>query len=181
MKLSPQKIEECAQWVRENGLTEYGGATIKTFCEAIGIDRTTFYHWKENATFSTAIEKAKIDFKNTLEVRIVQSLAKTAMGYTYVKKKTEYKTNKDGKAIIAKQTHEDIDVAPNVGAGIFLLTNINPERWKNKISNDVNANVKSEVEADVSYGFEDVPDEMLFALADKMQEAQFKRKKAEKE
>lgn len=180
MKLTPEKIEACAQWVRENGLSEYGGASIEKFCKALDITKQTYYRWCENDTFHTAIRKAQSDFKDNLEMDLVVSLAKSAKGYSYKKTKTEYK-DKDGMRVPVKQTEERIEVQPNVGAGIFLLTNINPERWRNKISNDINANVRNEVEADISYGFEDVPDEMLFALADKMQEAQYKRKKAEKE
>lgn len=38
----------------------------------------------------------------------------------------------NGKPRIKKQVKKNIRIEPNVGAAIFLLTNIAPERWKNK-------------------------------------------------
>jgi hypothetical protein len=33
---------------------------------------------------------------------------------------------------LKKEVKKNVRVEPNVGAGIFLLTNLAPERWKNK-------------------------------------------------
>lgn len=182
MKLTPKKIEECAQWVRENGLTDCGGASIKKFCEYTHINKQTYYNWLKDANFANAIEKAKEEFTETLERDLVVSLAKAAKGYTFVKKKTEYENSIeiiDGKQInkpkIKKQTTEDVNVPPNVGAAIFLLTNIAPERWKNKVSNDINADVKANVDETKKYDVSDIPDDLMFAVADKLQEAQYNR------
>lgn len=70
-KFNKDKIEECADWVRENGLMEYGGAKLKDFCLHFDIDKVTYYNWLKNSTFSTALKKAKDDFKNSLEHDIV--------------------------------------------------------------------------------------------------------------
>lgn len=180
MKLTPKKIEMCAQWVRENGLTDFGGASVAQFCKANDINKTTFYEWQKKKEFSNAIEKAKEEFAETIERDIVVSLAKVAKGYTYTKTKTEYK-DKNGKPVVGKKITEEVEVQPNVGAAIFILTNINPNKWKNKIQNDVNAEIKSENETSLNYDIADIPDDMLFALADKLQSAQFDKIKAEKE
>lgn len=175
MKLTPKKIEECAQWVRENGLTDCGGASIKQFCEFTQINKQTYYNWLKDANFAKAIEKAKEEFSETLERDLIVSLAKAAKGYTFVKRKTEYENSTDNKPRIKKQTTEDVNVPPNVGAAIFLLTNIAPDRWKNKVSNDINADVKANVEEIQKYDVADIPDDLIFAVADKLQEAQYKR------
>lgn len=175
MKLTPKKIEECAQWVRENGLTDCGGASIKQFCEFTQINKQTYYNWLKDANFAKAIEKAKEEFSETLERDLIVSLAKAAKGYTFVKRKTEYENSTDNKPRIKKQTTEDVNVPPNVGAAIFLLTNIAPDRWKNKVSNDINADVKANVEETQKYDVADIPDDLIFAVADKLQEAQYKR------
>lgn len=131
-KLSEELSNDIMRWVRENGLKDNGGATIASLCRHFGIAEMTFGRWMQKKTFADAINSAKQHFEDNLERDLVQSLAKAAKGYTYVKRKTEYTSDKDGRLVIKKQTTEDVDVQPNVGAAIFLLTNIAPERWVNK-------------------------------------------------
>ena len=131
-KLSEELTNDIMRWVRENGLKDNGGATITSLCRHFGIAEMTFGRWMQKKTFADAINSAKKHFEDNLERDLVQSLAKVAKGYTYVKRKTEYTSDKNGNPVIKKQTTEDVDVQPNVGAAIFLLTNIAPERWVNK-------------------------------------------------
>ena len=95
MKYSPSKIRECADWVRQNGLMEHGGATFKEFCEAMGIDDMTHYRWMNNAEYAEAIKRAQADYKDSLEETLVDSLVRKARGYDTEEKKTEY-VNVDG-------------------------------------------------------------------------------------
>lgn len=131
-KLTSELLAEITKWVRENGLIEYGGATLVTLCRTFGVSDRTFHRWLKRKEFADAIAEAKQHFADNLERDLVQSLAKAAKGYSYVKRKTEYTSDKEGRPVIKKQTTEDVDVQPNVGAAIFLLTNIAPERWVNK-------------------------------------------------
>ena len=135
-KYSKEMIHVCAEWVAKNGLMEYGGATLKDFCSAMGIDTQTYYNWLEHSDFSDAIKKAKEAFKDKAEHDIVQSLFKVATGYEYKEIRTEYQ-DADGRKQPKRQTVTTKQVEPNVGAGIFLLTNIAPERWKNRQRQDV--------------------------------------------
>lgn len=123
---------DMVEWVRENGLIDHGGARFGDFCNHFGIDDMTFYRWMERSEFSEAIKKAKEYFRGKLEVDIVKSLANSAKGYEYTQTVTEYKSNDKGKPVIVKQVKKNIHVEPNVGAAIFLLTNIAPERWRNR-------------------------------------------------
>lgn len=182
MKLNDEFIKKAVQWIHENGLQDIGGATVVDYCKAMGIDKKSHYNWlKDNSTYSTAIESAKEHYRSTLETDIVKSLAKLAKGYSYEKVKTEYGNDKNGRPKILKQTKEKVEVLPSVGAGVFLLTNLNPDVWKNKLQTD--SSIKANVNAEQShnYNFDDVPDELLYALADHMQNAEQKRKKKEKE
>lgn len=122
--------------MRENGLMEYGGAKLKEFCAYFRIDNKTYYKWMQKSEFSEAIKKAKDDFRNNIEHDIVVSLAKSAKGYEYEEVKTEYQ-DVNGKPQIKRQTKTKKHVEPNVGAGIFILSNIAPQRWKNKQQQDV--------------------------------------------
>jgi hypothetical protein len=130
-KYNKDMIQACTDWVRENGLIDYGGATLRDFCRAMGIDDMSYYNWMKRSEFSEAIKKAKEAFRESLEKDIVQSLATAAKGYEYTQTTTEY-TDVNGKPSIKKQVKKNIRVEPNVGAAIFLLTNIAPQRWKNR-------------------------------------------------
>ena len=136
-------LQACADWVRKNGLIDFGGATLTDFCKAMGIEDQTYYRWLDKVEFVESIKKAKEAFRSTLENDIVKSLANSAKGYEYEQYTTEY-TDVNGKPKIKKQVKKNIRVEPNVGAAIFLLTNIAPDRWKNK--QDSNVSVKEDSE-----------------------------------
>lgn len=130
-KYNKDMVQACADWVRKNGLIDYGGATLTDFCKAMRIDDQTYYRWLNKVEFADAIKKAKILFRDSLEKDIVKSLANAAKGYEYEQITTEY-MDVNGKPHIKKQVKKNVRIEPNVGAAIFLLTNIAPERWKNK-------------------------------------------------
>ena len=142
-KYSKDMLQACADWVRKNGLIDFGGATLTDFCKAMGIEDQTYYRWLDKVEFVESIKKAKEAFRSTLENDIVKSLANSAKGYEYEQYTTEY-TDVNGKPKIKKQVKKNIRVEPNVGAAIFLLTNIAPDRWKNK--QDSNVSVKEDSE-----------------------------------
>lgn len=179
-KFSSEKIKECADWVRENGLIDYGGASAMAFRKAMDISAQTLSRWNQRSEFRDAIEKAKQEFADRLEHELVKSLAKVARGYKYDKKKTEY-GERDGKPYIKKQSVETMEVQPNVGAAIFLLSNIAPDRWANKLQTDVNAKVVGRGDYNVKYDMSAIPDDVLFDIADKLQDARAKTLKNEKE
>lgn len=142
MKYSKEKIQECADWVRLNGLMDYGGATLKDFCKTMGIDYETYYHWMEKSEFSEAIKNAKADFKASQEERLVESLMNSALGYEAEEVKSEYSNDLiTGKPKLKKQTRTKKHIQPNTGAAIFLLTNIAPEKWKNKLNTEHSGSV----------------------------------------
>lgn len=148
IKLNDDLINDITRWVRENGLIEYGGATLISLCRHFGISDRTFQRWMKRKDFAEAINSAKQHFADNLERDLVASLAKSAKGYNYVKRKTEYTSDKNGNPVIKKQTTEDVDVQPNVGAAIFLLTNIAPDRWQNKIQQQ--ADIQGSLALDVT-------------------------------
>ena len=142
MKYNKSKLNECVEYVKENGLMEYGGAMLKDFCKAMDICDDTFYDWMNKPEFAEAIKAAKTHFKNGLERNIVASLAKAATGYEWEKRSTEY-ANVNGKPVIKKQSITTIHESCNVGASIFLLTNIAPDRWKNSQQHELTGEVST--------------------------------------
>ena len=92
MKFSKAKIQECVEWVEENGLyPQRCGASIKQFCEAMGIDFRTYQRWSENANFASAISRAREVFQQRTVQEVSNALVKAAKGYEFVKTKTEGK------------------------------------------------------------------------------------------
>lgn len=156
MKLSAAKIRECAAWVEVNGLyPQRCGASLRQFCEAMGINDATFRRWQEKAEFADAITHAREVFQQNTVHEVVNALVKAARGVDFVKKKDEGRPQvvkeydpKTGKKIkeyttekivTVKSLRETVYYPPDVNAAKFLLTNMDPENWKNKQEADVNA------------------------------------------
>ena len=135
-KYNKDMIQSCADWVRENGLMDYGGATLNDFLKAMRIDDMTYYRWLDKEEFADAIKRAKLAFRDGQEKEIVNSLVNAAKGCEYNQTITEY-MDVNGEPRIKKQTRKNIRVEPNVGAAIFLLTNIAPNRWKNRQNGNI--------------------------------------------
>ena len=87
----------------------------------------------EKSEFSEAIKKAKKEYRDGLEKRIVHSLATAAEGFEW----TQIVTQKTGNGVVKQITEKTMREAPNVAACIFLLTNLDPEKWKNKQSSEL--------------------------------------------
>ena len=151
-KYSKDMIQACADWVRENGLIDYGGATLTDFCKAMSIDNMSYYRWLSKSEFSEAIKKAKEQFRNRLEKEIVKSLANAAKGYDYDQITTEY-TDVNGKPKIKKQVKKTVHIEPNVAASIFLLTNLAPERWKNRQENKTDLKADGTLEITINHEY----------------------------
>lgn len=162
MKLTKQKIAECAEWVEVNGLyPQPCGAELKLFLKFADISWDTYKAWMQKSDFSDAIKKAQEVFRSTTVVEVVNAMKKRALGYNEpVEDKhyegqevTEYdpqtrikKTYKTGKAVLTKQVTRTIHHAPDVAAGIFLLTNLDPENWKNRRNDTTDLNASLEFE-----------------------------------
>lgn len=132
-------LEECVQWVSEHGLIDYGGARLKDFRAVFHIEDITYRRWMEKPEFRDAINAAKEVFKKNLTHDLVTSLSMTAKGYEREETETEYVPNpKDPtKPTIKKLKKSTRHYQPNVGAAIFLLTNLDPEHYQNRQRTDV--------------------------------------------
>lgn len=169
MKFSKEKIQECVEWVEENGLyPQRCGAPVRQFCEAMGIDFRTYQRWSANANFASAISRAREVFQQRTVQEVSNALVKAAKGYECVKTKTEgkpqvvteydpqtgkkVKSYQTEKIIPVKSTKEVIYVEPNVHAACFLLTNMDPDNWKNKVDNTTDLNVELETPPVIEFG-----------------------------
>lgn len=139
-KYSKEKVAECEEWVSKHGLTDYGGAMLKEFCKEMDIDNKTYYKWmKVKDDFREAIERAKEHFKSTLTHDLTISLAEAAKGYEHEELITDYVPNptNSNQPVIRSMRKRKVHYPPNVGAAIFLLTNLDPEHYQNRQRNDI--------------------------------------------
>ena len=121
------------------------GYAQKEACKKVGIAEGTFYRWcDEDKEFREQVRSAQDEARiSKADVRAVeQSLLDIARGFEYEEVKTEYESRevidevtgkKEFKPVIKKQVRTQKRVTPNVEAIKFLLTNRDPQNWKNRI------------------------------------------------
>lgn len=132
------KIAE--EWVSEHGLIEYGGGQLQDFNAHLGINDKTYRRWlDEQPEFKAAIERGRATFKKSLTHQLHETLSMVAAGYEREETETEYRPNpKDPKQpTITKMKKKKVFYQPNVGAAIFLITNLDPEHYQNRQKNDI--------------------------------------------
>lgn len=101
------------------------GVSMEEIASMIGVTRATLYnHMDEIDTLFDTIKSGNDVYVDKLEAK----LSDLAMGNV---KTTKTKIVYDGNVIRSKEVTEDT-LAPNLGAIIFSLTNLAPDRWKNK-------------------------------------------------
>lgn len=167
-KYSSEIKEKICNYIRE-------GDSQKLACNKVGIGTTAFHEWvNKDAKFAEGIKKAKEDFQATIVGKLEASLWKRAIGYEVTETETEYTSDKDGKPKIKSQKTKIKHILPDVGALVFALTNVAPEKWVNRQRVDNTILTKGK-EEEQTYHFEDLPDDLLFSLADKLQDAEKKR------
>jgi hypothetical protein len=143
------------------------GATQREAAEKAGINIDTFYEWMKSKTdFSDAVRRAKENARLNAVASVERSLLELAQGFEYEEVRTEYESRlvedeqtgkKEYKPVIKKQVRTQKRVVPNVEAIKFLLTNRDPEHWKNRIESamtgDVNTNLHIVCKGDPDYQF----------------------------
>lgn len=173
-KYNNEIVERICGFIRD-------GDSQKLACKKVGIGDSTFHDWMNaKPEFSERIKKAKEDFQATIIGKLEATLWKRAMGYEVTETDTEYVSDANGNPRIKSQKTKVKHIQPDTGALIFALTNVAPERWVNKQKVE-KQEVKAEKDDTHGYCFEDLPQDVLFDIADKLQEAEFDRVKREKD
>ena len=103
----------------------------------------------------------------------------TCNGYEVTETETEYVSDAEGKPKIKSQKTKVKHIQPDTGALIFALTNVAPEKWVNKQKVETQE-TKATGDKTHEYCFEDLPENILFDIADKLQAAEFQKTIAEK-
>ena len=146
------------------------GDTQKEAGKKAGICEDTFNEWLKNKPeFSAKVKEAKEIFKDNIIGKLETSLWKVALGYEAEESKTTFGRDKEGNPIIVKQEKTKKNYAPNVTALIFALSNLAPDRWKNRQQMEMLQREK-ESESERTC-FDNIPKETLFRIADELQDA----------
>lgn len=144
-KYTPEFFKAAEEFITKNGLIQFGGATLKSYCSSLNIHNVSHYNWlRDHPEYKEMVDRAVENFRQTNSVEIFNSLLDAAKG-GYKENFTEdvdYKPNPqnpDKPMIARKRTHKEKKyVAPNVAAGIFLLTNLDAGNFVNSQKADVN-------------------------------------------
>lgn len=134
--------------MERNGLYPQAcGALVKDFCKAMGINIDTYYQWRHKSELSEALSRARDVFHQTTVRNVENALVKRASGYEFTKERAEKASRKTvefdpltgkkvreyyGEPQLVAMSKETIQVAPDVDAAKFVLTNMEPERWRQK-------------------------------------------------
>lgn len=130
------------------------GYSQKEAFTKIGIAERTFYDWMKNPQFMQEVHNAQDTARiNKADVRGVErALLDIAKGFEYEEVKTEYESRevvneqtgkKEFKPVIKKQVRTQKRVLPNVEAIKFLLTNRDPDNWKNRVDQTQMGNLET--------------------------------------
>lgn len=136
-KYNKHVVKKICDMIREDDYTQ--GELAK----AAGISQELFSRWKkDHPEFLAAIERAKQARRDKLLTAAKRSLMAKITGSTATEVKETWITIKDpktGKRV--KRLKESIETTksfqPDTTAIIFALTNLDPENWKNKQTNEL--------------------------------------------
>ena len=157
------------------------GDPIILACKKSGISDDTFSRWREKkADFAEAIKAAKDDFQANILKDLEATLWKRAKGYVVEDTETELIDDGTGRPKIRSQKKKQKNVPPDTGALIFALTNVAPEKWVNRQKIDTHE-VKEIKAEQQDYYFDDLPEDMLCDIADRLQNARYERLKQQRE
>lgn len=110
----------------------------REICLAVGLDETTFGRWKKkHEDFVEAIKKAEDDRMSKLVTEARKSLMKKVTGYEVKEHKTKTVPDKHGKPVVKEQTNVTKHIEPDTTAIIFVLTNGDPDHFRNKFTQEL--------------------------------------------
>lgn len=164
-KYTPERVKRICDAIER-------GETNETAARIGGIAVGTFCRWMdEKSDFREAVKRAKAAYEDWRMNGILEdarkSLKTLVCGQEYEEVKTEYENDGVGKPRIKKQIRITKKVLPNATAVIFALCNTDPEHWRQRVEQDVRADVKTTEEPQPNK-LAKVPTELLRQLCDAM-------------
>jgi len=116
----------------------------------LGISQDTFYTYlKKYPEFSEGYKRGKLEIIEQLE----NAMYRRALGYEFDEVTTEIKTDQEGNVIFKHMKKIKKHYAPDPTSNIFLLTNLNNEKYKRNPDPDTSTDETKEI---VGLRFEEV-------------------------
>lgn len=126
------------------GLLKSDTYTIAEICRQVGISTQTYHEWvNTREDFALAVEEAREELMQSMVIEAKKSLRKKIQGYDVTETKVvtvpSNQKTQDGKEKprIKEQTTTKKHIQPDTAAIIFMLTNGDPEHWRNRQSTEV--------------------------------------------
>lgn len=126
------------------GLLKSDTYTIAEICRQVGISTQTYHEWvNTREDFALAVEEAREELMQSMVIEAKKSLRKKIQGYDVTETKVvtvpSNQKTQDGKEKprIKEQTTTKKHIQPDTAAIIFMLTNSDPEHWRNRQSTEV--------------------------------------------
>ena len=126
------RLGEIGAWARE-------GYTEEDIAKELGISYSGFRNYKKQHMELVGV---LTENKKIADNAVRAALFKRATGYTYTKERKE--RGEDGKLVVVEKA--TVEVAADVSAAKFWLTNRDPENWKDRQSKDIHAHVDANIE-----------------------------------
>lgn len=124
-------------YLREIGILRSKGIVYGQIAKMLNIAESTLYkHKADIEEFTEALKKGNAELIDELEATLYD-LAKGKV----TRKKTKIEYYPDGNIRSKEETEEQL--APNVAALIFSLTNLAPDKWNNK--QEVNLDINDDI------------------------------------
>ena len=137
-KYGKEYDEAAFDYVSKNGLMDFGGAQLKDFVAHLGVDDKTCRRWVTRfPAFKDAIERGKAVFKKNLTQDLHLSLAMAAKGYEREEVEQQFRVGANGEPKPYQMRKTRKYYKPDIGAAIFLLTNLDPEHYQNRQRADI--------------------------------------------
>lgn len=114
------------------------GYNYREACELAHIDRSTLTDWMTaKPAFSTEAKRARKEGEQRAAEDVERALLDLAKGFDVEEVRTEYESKMNPttgvyEPVIKKQVRTKKRIVGSVEAQKFYLTNINPEKWKNR-------------------------------------------------
>lgn len=130
-----------------------GKHRIKDITKAIGINKATWYDWKENHSyFSDSLKKAKVQRLDSLLELAHEGLQILLTGCTYKETTNEYEIKEDGTKTLKSNKTVKKKILPSVAAVIFACKNLDSNNFPD------GKDVDKEDDYDVKFTMKILPD-----------------------
>ncbi|MDR0705134.1 MAG: hypothetical protein LBF88_09105 [Planctomycetaceae bacterium] len=133
------------------------GKTVEEIAAKLNVDKLTIFNWSKKYE---GVKKALHKGREFQAHQVVQSLFRRAVGYDYEESKQVKVVDANGGIKSIKYERAAKHVAADVGAAIFLLKNLMPDKFRDKWDIEQTGNFNMNIKYDKSAIIDLFPEEI---------------------